>query len=198
MMKTFFSTLAVLALCTTAFGQKKQREPFIDTLPPKKWGVEINVLWPIYPGNIYKANVTYEAWRVKTHFAGDVVLGVHIRPFEFRPDEGYFANYALTFGYRQFLWQGLHLEFYNAFGPGINKKNAITGKNYLSWDYEIGGFAGYRYEFLPKRLRKKVSPYISTQHGVLFVAAQSNRHPIIDYTGERPIYAGTLNIGLKF
>lgn len=180
------------------FAQKKQRQAFVDTLPPKKWGVEINVLWPFYPGNIYKANVTYEAWRVKKHFAGDIVAGVHIRPFEFRPKEGKFANYALVLSYRQFLFDGIHLEFYNAFGPGINKENPITGKRYLSWDYEIGGFAGYRYEFLPRRLRKKVSPYISTQHGVLFVAAQSNRHPIIDYTGERPIYAGTLNIGLKF
>lgn len=193
------SLFMMIALISGAvIAQKKHRTqdsiPYID----KKLGVEINVLWPFYPGNIYKANATYEAWRVKKHFAGDVVLGVHIRPYEFRPDEGYFSNYALTFGYRQFLWEGLHLEFYNAFGPGLNKKNAVDGKKYVSWDYEIGGFAGYRYEFLPKRLRKKVSPYISTQHGVLFVAAKSNPHPILNFTGEKPIYAGTLNIGLKF
>ena len=193
------SFLAVVCMAASSgFAQNKDR--IQDSIPyvEKKWGVEINVLWPFYPGNIYKANATYEAWRFKKHLAGDVVLGLHIRPYEFRTSEGYFANYALTFGYRQFLWQGLHVELYNAFGPGFNKNNVVDGKRYVSWDYEIGGFVGYRYEFLPKRLRKKVSPYISTQHGVMYLAAQSNPHPILNYSGEKPFYAGTLNLGIKF
>lgn len=163
----------------------------------KKWGIELNVLWPVFPGNIYKGQVTYETWR-KNNLAGDVYLGIHARPYEFREDEGDFANYALTFGYRQFFWKGLHAELYQAFGPGFNRKNTTDGKDYTSWDYEIGGFVGYRWEFLKNRNEKKISPYISTQHGVLYLAAQTNPHPIKNFDGEQPIYAGTLNIGIKF
>lgn len=170
-----------------------------QTIIAKKFGAEINLLWPIFPGNIYKGQVTYESWR-KNDLAGDVYVGFHIRPFEHREKEGDFSNYALTFGYRQFIWKGLHAELYQAFGPGFNRNNIIDGKDYTSWDYEIGLLAGYRWEFIKKEKRdqKKVSPYISTQHGFYYLAAQSNPHPIIDFTGEKPIYVGTLNLGIKF
>lgn len=163
----------------------------------KRWGAELNFLWPIFPGNIYKAQVTYEAWR-KRNLAGDIYLGFHIRPFEYREAEGDFSNLALTFGYRQFFWKGFHLEVYQAFGPGFNRNNVIDGEDYDSWDYEVGGLLGYRWEFLKNRDEKKVSPYISTQHGFYYLAAQSNPHPIKDFTGEKPFYVGTLNLGIKF
>lgn len=187
----FFIALTAGAVLPT-FGQDANAQS-------KKWGVEVNLLWPIFPGNIYKFQVTREVWR-NENLAGDVYAGLHIRPFEFREDEGDFSNYALTFGYRQFVWKGLHAEVYQAFGPGFNRNNAIDGKDYTSWDYEIGLLAGYRFElFSPeKRTQSKVSPYISTQHGVLYLAAQSNPHPIRNSTGERPFYAGTLNFGILF
>jgi hypothetical protein len=177
---------------SASFGQEAQ--PAL-----KKWGAEINVLWPIFHGNIYKGNLTYETWR-KNNLAGDVFVGFHIRPNEFRENEGDFANYALTFGYRQFVWKGLHIEFYNAYGPGFNKNNALDGKDYQSWDYELGALAGYRWEFLKKEKREgsKLSPYLSTQHGFYYVASKTNPHPILNFTGEKPIYVGTLNIGFKF
>ena len=160
----------------------------------KKWGAEINVLWPIFPGNIYKGQITYETWRDQD-LAGDVFAGITARPFEFREDEGDFSNYALTFGYRQFVWKGLHAEIYQAVGPGFNRNNAIDGKDYTSWDYEIGLLAGYRWEFYST---KESSFYVSTQHGIYYVAAKSNPHPIKNFTGEEPIYVGTLNIGILF
>jgi hypothetical protein len=127
-------------------------------------------------------------------------VGFHIRPFEFREAEGDFSNHAITFGYRQFFWRGFHAEVYQAFGPGFNRNNAIDGKDYTSWDYEVGLLAGYRWELLnkSKRAAKKFSPYISTQHGFYYLAAQSNPHPIRNYSGEKPIYVGTLNLGVKF
>ncbi len=165
----------------------------------RRWGAEINVLWPIFPGNIYRAHVTYEAWR-DNDLAGDLFLGFIARPYEFRKEEGDFSNYALVLGYRQFLWKGLHVEFMNAFGPGFNRNNAITGKDYTSWDYELGLLVGYRLELFSEATAKdlKFSPYISTQHGVQYVAAQSNPHPIIGSSGESAIYVGTLNIGIRF
>ena len=186
--------IVVVGLLFVAMQAKAQ-----EIAMPKKSGVEVNLLWPIYPGNVYKGQVTNEAWR-RNELAGDVYLGWHIRPFEFPEDEGDFANYALTFGYRQFLWKGLHLELYQAFGPGFNRNNVIDGQDYTSWDYELGLLAGYRWElFSPERRQTaKVSPYISTQHGFYYLAAQSNPHPIVGFTGEEPFYVGTLNLGIKF
>lgn len=194
--------LLIIPLLVLAFQSTAQPLPN-DTVRHRKWGVELNVLWPFFPGNIYKGNFTYEAWR-KKEFAGDVYIGFHIRPTEFRAEEGNFSNYALTFGYRQFFWKGLHVEVYQAIGPGFNTNNAVDGKDYTSWDYEIGLLGGYRWEFLEtlmkkeKRGKNRVSPYLSTQHGFYYVAAKSNPHPIMNSTGEKPIYVGTLNIGLKF
>jgi hypothetical protein len=192
-MKSILIYVALTAITAiTAFGQEQN-------IPSRKWGAEVNLLWPIYPGNIYKGQATYETWR-KNDLAGDVFVGFHIRPSEFREEEGDFANYALTFGYRQFVWKGLHLELYNAFGPGFNKNNPVDGKDYTSWDYEVGLLAGYRWEFLKKEKREKmkISPYLSTQHGFYYVASKSNPHPIIGSTSERPIYVGTLNLGIRF
>lgn len=165
----------------------------------KKWGAEFNILWPIFPGNIFKGQVTYEAWR-ENDLAGDVYAGFHIRPFEFREDEGDFSNYALTFGYRQFFWKGLHAEIYQAIGPGFNRNNVIDGKDYNSWDYEVGLLLGYRLELFKKEKRDKMkfSPYLSTQHGFYYLAAQSNPHPIRNFEGEQPFYVGTLNLGVRF
>lgn len=194
--------LLAIPLLILAFQSSAQPLPN-DTIRHRKWGVEFNVLWPFFPGNMYKVQGTYEAWRVK-EFAGDVFVGFHTHIPTYRPEEGYFSNYALTFGYRQFFWKGLHLELYNAFGPGFNRENVIDGKDYTSWDYEIGVLGGYRWEFLEtcmkkeKRGKNRVSPYLSTQHGFFLVAAKSNPHPIMNSTGEKPVYVGTLNIGLKF
>lgn len=193
-MKNLALALAVLVTMGTLTAQENN-----EVRTEKKWGAEVNLLWPIFPGNIYKGQVTYEAWR-KNHLAGDVYLGVHMHPTRFREDEGDFGNFALTFGYRQFVWKGLHLELYQAFGPGWNRNNVIDGKDYDSWDYEVGALAGYRWEFLAKEKREKmkISPYVSTQHGMYYLAAQSNPHPIVDFTGEVPFYVGTLNFGIKF
>ena len=193
-MKNVAVALAVLVTMGTLTAQENN-----DSSTAKKWGAEVNLLWPIFPGNIYKGQVTYEAWR-NNHLAGDVYVGFHIRPFEFREEEGDFANYAITFGYRQFLWQGFHLEVYQAIGPGFNRNNAIDGQDYMSWDYELGVLAGYRWEFLSKEKRDKmkISPYLSMQHGFYYLAAQSNPHPIIGFTEEAPFYVGTLNFGIMF
>lgn len=192
-MKSIIICVSMAAITVVnAFGQEQN-------IPSRKWGAEVNLLWPIFPGNIYKGQATYESWR-KNDLAGDLFVGFHIRPSEFREEEGDFANYALTFGYRQFVWKGLHFELYNAFGPGFNKNNPVDGKDYTSWDYEVGLLAGYRWEFLKKEKREKMkfSPYLSTQHGFYYVASKSNPHPIIGSTGEKPIYVGTLNFGIRF
>lgn len=187
--------MTIASLVIVLFSAQAQQYPDAS----RKWGAEVNVLWPIFPGNTYKAQLTYQAWR-KGHWAGDLFAGVHFHPTSFREDEGDFGNFALTWGYRQFVWEGLHLELYQAYGPGWNRDNVIDGMDYDSWDYEVGLLAGYRWEFLrrEKRNSMKFSPYLSTQHGFYYVAYKSNPHPIVGADGESPIYVGTLNLGVRF
>lgn len=189
---------SILVILFACMGMRLMAQEFSRD-SQKKWGIEFYALWPVFPGNIYKAQVTKEVWR-KNDLAGDIFAGLHSHPSRFREDEGYFGNLAFTFGYRQFFWKGLHAELYQAFGPGWNRDNVIDGQDYMSWDYEIGLLGGYRFEFFSeeKRANHKFSPYISSQHGLFFLAAQSNPHPIRNSDGERPFYVGTFNIGVKF
>lgn len=193
-MKKILLTFILIFGYTNIFAQEDEQ-----LVSSKTWGLEFNVLWPIFPGGMYILQGTKELWR-KDNLAGDLFIGAHIKPFQYREDEGDFSNYAMTFGYRQYVWEGLNFEFYNAFGPGYNRDNVITGKDYESWDYEVGLLVGYRYEIFNKEKSKKMkfSPYISTQQGIYYVAYKSNPHPIRNQTIEKPIYVGTLNIGILF
>ncbi|MCB1146559.1 MAG: hypothetical protein KDK38_07120 [Leptospiraceae bacterium] len=165
------------------------------TASQKKWGAEVNVLWPIFPGNMYTGVVTYEAWRVDD-WAGVPFLGVLYHPEHFREDEGNFSNLAATFGYRQFFWRGAHIELYSALGQGKLNNSVINGKNYKSTDFEVGLLAGYEWVFGSSE--DTIQPYISMHHGVYYVAAKSNAHPIRNSSGEVPVYVGRINIGFKF
>lgn len=192
-MKYLYSFLLGAAWAIFGFGSSQAQ------ISGPRWSAEFNVLWPIFPGNIYKPLAVYRLWQ-QAQLAGDLAVGLHIRPFEFRPEEGDFSNYALTLGYRQYVWRGLHFEAYQAFGPGFNRNNVVNGADYVSWDYEVGAFAGYRW-WLGESFGKnntQFRPYVLMQHGLMYLAAQSNPHPIVGQTAERPFYAGSLHIGLQF
>ena len=193
-MRTLMTAAAIFTLVANICGQEARQ-----TQDDLKWGAEINILWPVFPGNTYKAQITYQAWR-EDDLAGDIFAGIHMHPMSYREEEGDFGNLALTYGYRQFFWEGLHLEVYQAFGPGWNRNNVEDGKDYNSWDYEVGLLAGYRWEFIRKEKRRnmKFSPYLSTQQGFYYVAWKSNPHPVAGSDGEEPIYVGTLNLGIRF
>jgi hypothetical protein len=68
-MNTLLIFLVMITI--TAINAIAQEEQAIS----KKWGAEVNVLWPIFPGNIYKGQITYETWRDKD-LAGDVFAGI--------------------------------------------------------------------------------------------------------------------------
>ena len=62
MRRVFLTNTLIAITAITAFSQEKNNLS-------RKWGAEVNLLWPIYPGNIYKGQVTYETWR-KNDLAG--------------------------------------------------------------------------------------------------------------------------------
>jgi len=160
-----------------------------------KWAVEINALWPIFPGNIYSARVLRQVYSNEAS-SGEVYLGYVHKPYEFRESEGDFSNSAIVFGYRQYLWKGLNAEFYNAVGPGRIRNSVVDGRDYNSTDYEIGFLLGYRTHFFQT---KKTPMYINLMPiGFAYVAYQSNPHPIVGQTDERAIYFGKVQLGVRF
>lgn len=180
-------TVSVL-LAATTFAQSAPANQ-------QRWAFEVNALWPIFPGNIYSARVLRQVYQ-NDKTGGDVYLGFAHRPFEFRAEEGNFSNSAVVFGYRQYLWKGLNAEFYNAIGPGRIRRSVVNGQDYNSIDYEIAALAGYRLQFLT---HKRTSLYLNLMPvGIAYVAYQSNPHPIVGQTDERPIYFGKIQLGIRF
>lgn len=188
-MKSFISVL--LFITTFTFSSSAQD----SLLNSRKWAIEVNALWPVFPGNIYSARVLHQVYaNAKT--SADVYLGFAHKPYEFRDTEGEFSNSAIVFGYRQYIWKGLNAEFYNAIGPGRIRNSVVNGQNYRSIDYELAMLLGYRIHFLKK---KKTPLYVNLMPvGIAYVAYQSNPHPIVGQTEERPIYFGKVQVGLRF
>lgn len=161
----------------------------------RPFNVEVNVLWPIFPGNLYSAKALYTVYK-SDKSAGQVYLGFSHRPYEFRDDEGDFSNSAVLFGYRQYLKKGFNIEWYNALGPGRLNNSVVNGQDYRSTDYEIGLLLGYTFEFLQN---SKTPLYVNLQPvGVAYLAYQSDPHPIVGQDDETPFYFGAIPLGIKF
>lgn len=181
-MLALLATLPVLAQSTGA------------TQSPGKWAAEVNVLWPIYPGDTYNGKVLYRVCQ-RPNTSGHVFVGVNHHPKAFREKEGNWSALEATFGYRQFFGKHLHADLYNALGQGRIQRSVVDGRDYNSLDYVVGAFVGYKKAFG----KGSVKPYINLQPiGVLFVAYQSDPHPIVGQTSERPGYAGTVQFGIDF
>lgn len=190
---SFMKSLIVILLFISTFTLSTSAQDSL--LNKRKWAFEVNALWPIFPGNIYSARFVRQVY-ANNQTAGDVYLGFAHKPYEFRNTEGEFSNSAIVFGYRQYIWKGLNAEFYNAIGPGRIRNSVVNGKDYRSTDYELAMLLGYRIHFLKS---KRTPLYINLMPvGFAYVAYQSNPHPIVGQTEERPIYFGKVQIGLRF
>lgn len=170
----------------------------INPLKEKKWLIEFNALVPIYPGNIYEFKIGRKLWQ-KGDLKGEIFLGYHMRPEEFRDTEGYFTDNAIVISYRQYLWKGFNLETYNLLSSGSLKNHVSTKKNYDSSDLLNAGFVGYNVE-----LGKQKRIYINTQLGYGLVIYKSNPWPIYEdntlqkEVGETAFLKGGVQIGFKF
>ncbi|AQG78004.1 hypothetical protein [Spirosoma montaniterrae] len=196
------AVLLALAACSAtpaqtldSAPQPGRPTPNEQPAPVRRWSVEANLLWPIFPGNIYSAKVLRTLYS-KGRTAGEAYVGLLHRPYEFRAEEGRFSNSALLFGYRQYVWKGLNAEWYNAIGPGRLEGSVVDGRSYRSTDYEVGVLVGYTVRFNEQR---KLPLYVNLQPlGFSYVAYQSNRHPIVGQTAETPIYVGAVQVGVRF
>jgi hypothetical protein len=190
-MRRVFLTIALIAITAiTTFSQEQNN-------PSRKWGAEFNILWPIFPGNLIRTQMTRSIWQ-NENIKGDVLFGININFPQDRETEGRFSDYSIVTGYRQYLFKGLHVEFNQQMGYGNLKNHVTTKKEYKSFDWGVQLLAGYKYDIPKTRI------YTALQLGAGSTIYQSNPWPIYtDNTltkevGNEIIFVGGIQLGVRF
>ena len=189
-----FKRISIIVLCLLVGAYWVHAQEQND----RKWGVEFNALYPIYPSNVYDLKVGRELWK-KGNYKGELLTGIHLRPEEFRDTEGDFKDISLILSYRQYLWRGLNIESYNLLGSGRLNNHVTTDKDYSSFDVVNALFIGYKVDF-----EKAKRFYVLTQLGFARVNYKSNPWPIYEddtlttEEEENVFFNGGVQIGLKF
>lgn len=188
-MKSTFLILAMASILTMPVLSQTDRNQ-------STYAVETDILWPFFPGAT-RTHFTVKLWQ-NGHLRGDVYGGVNIDFPQDRETEGRFADYSIATGYRQYFWEGLHVEFSQTTGLGVLENHVSTGKTYNSFDWLVTGYVGYKLEFASNKL------YILPQFGVANVVYKSNPWPIFEdktltkEVGETPFMLGSLRFGYNF
>ncbi len=188
---SFIFGLMLLCVSNIAYGQAEQ------SMRTSKNGVELNVLFPIFPGAL-NVKYTRTLWQ-KGNLKGDILIGFNIDFAADRETEGRFSDFSLSTGYRQFFWKGLFAEFYQTTGLGNLQNHVSTGKDYNSFDWLVAGTGGYKIDF-----GKSKRIYSILQLGVANVIYKSNPWPIFaDKTlekevGEQPFFYSGVQLGINF
>jgi hypothetical protein len=188
MTRSLLIVVVAFMLSTTASAQTND--------PKSTYGIETDVLWPFLVQTT-RTHFIVKVWQ-NGHLRGDVYGGLNIDFPRDRETEGRFADYSLATGYRQFLWNGLHLEFSQTTGLGVLENHVSTGKTYNSFDWLVSGYVGYKYEFAGDKF------YLLPQFGVAGVVYKSNPWPIFEdntlskEVGESPFLLGTIRFGYNF
>lgn len=195
MKQTILIFAMVLTMTSTLLSQKVENS--------STFAVETDILWPFFPG-LTRTQATITLLQ-DGDLKGDLLVGVNSFFPDDRETEGHFSEYSIVTGYRQYLWQGLHVEFSQSTGMGVLDNHVTTGKSYKSYDWAVTGYIGYKFdlaEFNPTSVIKSL--YIIPQFGVESVIYKSNPWPIYEdktltkEVGERPIILGSLRFGCTF
>lgn len=95
-----------------------------EPLSLPKQGIRSNVLWPIYPGGVFRF-----AYRRALHenieWRTDILLGVAHSIPERRDTEGTFSDTSALLGFRQFFASPWHFEIQATYGRG-RVRNAVS------------------------------------------------------------------------
>lgn len=193
-MKTTRSSLLIFHLLFTFTAANAQQAELL----PHKNAIEVNILFPIFPGNVINAKYTHTLWK-NAAYKGDLLIGVNIDIPSDRDTEGNFSDYSLATGYRQFFWKGLFVEYYQLTGYGRLRNHVSKAKTYNSFDWLVAGTCGYKFEF---GKRKRI--YSILQIGIAKVIYKSNPWPIFEDAtltkeiGEQAFFYGGVQLGFNF
>jgi hypothetical protein len=152
-------------------------------------GVETSALFPFFPGLLFQLRAA-----VPTVARGQVVLGIQTQAPTRRAEEGRFATFSGTVGYRQYAWKGLHLDALVHGGWGGLRGSVVDGRDYDSFDLEVMALVGYRVDVGPA--------YALLQPlGTAAVVYRSNPWPIVGEgtrVSEPPIFVANVLVGVQF
>lgn len=160
-MKFAICLLAILAFDASA--SESGAGDSLDRGSKGRWGVGISLTYPLAP--IYEAQLSYSPWN-----GGELLTGFAYQNWE--NDQGTSHAYTLLAGYRQYVWQGLHLEveLWPAWNPFLSK---LDGKTYDGLELWTSLRVGYR---LAARLGGR-EYFLLAQPSMGFGVARQNRWP---------------------
>ncbi len=190
---TLVIALLLFAVNQSVAQQIEEKRP----LHQPKWGLETNILWPIFPGNLIRVQATRTLWQ-RNDLKGDLLVGFNVNFPQDRDTEGRFSDYSLVTGYRQYLFRGFHVEVNQQIGYGNLRNHVTTGQEYQSLDWGAQLLGGYKYDIPNSRW------YTAIQLGIGGTVYQSDPWPI--YTddtlekevGNEIIFIGGIQLGIRF
>lgn len=154
-------------------------------------GVETSALWPIFPGNLLQLRAAIPvAWDGRMQ----LLAGLQGHVPHMRNTEGKFSSLAAHLGVRLYIWKGLHADVMTTLGMGSLRGSVVDGRDYDSFDVEVMGLVGWRFEVGP--VYGLVQPL-----GIASVVYRSNPWAIAGEgrrTTEPPIYVGNIAVGVQF
>lgn len=164
-----------------------------NSVSDKKWGIETELVQPFIPGvGIFKVVGSYQPENIIADTKTEILFGLYFRPNVKNHDVVEEIDEYLTLvGFRQYIWNGLHVEFMNYLGYAWGTKNKIDGKDYsdIAWLAELS--LGYKFNVMSVG---NSNLYILPQFGFM--------KGIHTYIGPRKkadeFITGELNIGFEF
>ncbi len=160
-----------------------ETEPAADNAG-RALALETNVMWPFFPGGIAEFKVV-----VPTVARGQVLIGAHSDfKQKKRFDKGRINVKAIKLGYRQYLWENLHVETSANIGLRHEHKRPSTGENHNNMVISTWLFAGYQVD-----LGEYI--YANARGGLGLIAYRSATWPGQE---EGAFGAGDINLGVYF
>lgn len=155
-MKVLSCSLVLLAIVGTAAAARADDTTASATSPgtedrPRGVGLEVNMLWPFFPGGISEVRVMIPVVRTdRADFRGELVVGAY-SDFATRvvrtSEHGKVAALAGKLGWRQFLVSGLHLEVSANLGWRHEENRPPDGVTIDGFAVRLWMLAGYQHEF---------------------------------------------------
>lgn len=146
---------------------------------------EFNVLWPFFPGGF-----TDFKFMLPTFARGEAIFGLH-SDFSWRAREkeaGKVAVLAAKLGYRQFIFDGIHLDASVNVGWRQERDNPYDGTTLNGFVGRFWGFGGYQYDLSDQW-------YVNARGGMGIHLWRSDK---FNAKEREFIPAGDINVGVRF
>jgi hypothetical protein len=169
----------------------EEAEPVADTTR-QRIGLEVNVLWPFFPGGISELRVVVPVLRRdERSFHGGLVVGAY-SDFASRVvrDDSYgkVANLSGKLGWRQYLVKGLHVELSANLGWRHEEHRPPDDVTVDGFQIRLWTLAGYEHALTPRF-------YVNARGGLGIHVYRSDE---LAHLEKKLVPGGDLNLGVRF